>query len=46
MNILHRIIEEADDIYKSAETLSRADEESSDADEELQKMVDKYLREV
>ncbi len=46
VNMLCRIIEEADDMYEFAETLNRADEESYDVDEELQKVVDKYLREV
>jgi hypothetical protein len=32
VNMLRRIIEEADDIYELAEALTRADEESYDVD--------------
>jgi len=46
VNMLGRIMKEADDIYDFAETLTRADEDSYDVDEELQKVVDKYLREI
>jgi hypothetical protein len=46
VNMLGRTIKEADDVYEFAQTLTRADEESYDVDEELQKVVDKYLKEV
>jgi hypothetical protein len=46
VNMLGRIMKEADDIYDFAETLTRADEDSYDVDEELQKVVDKSLREI
>ena len=46
MDLLKRIIEEADDVYEFAESMGREDEESYDVDAELQKVVDKYTNEI
>jgi hypothetical protein len=43
---MKKVIKEADDVFEFAETMNREDEESYDVDEELQKVVDKYRKEV
>jgi len=42
MDLLKKVIEEADDVYEFAETMSREDKEHYDVDAELQKIVEKY----
>jgi hypothetical protein len=42
VDLLKKVIEEADDVYEFAETMSREDEEHYDVDAELQKIVEKY----
>jgi hypothetical protein len=41
VNLLKKIIEEADYVYKFAESKAGRDEESYNVDAELQKLVDK-----
>ena len=43
---MKKVIKEADDVFEFAETMNREDEESYDVDEELQKLIDKYRKEV
>jgi hypothetical protein len=46
VNLLKKIVEEADDVYEFAKSMAREDEESYDVDAELQKLVDKYMNEI
>jgi hypothetical protein len=46
VNLLKKIIEEADDVYEFAESMAREDEESYDVDAELQKVVDKCKNKI
>jgi hypothetical protein len=46
VEVLKKLIDEADDIFEFAETMVRDDEEGYDVDEELQKLVDKYRKEL
>jgi hypothetical protein len=46
VDLLKKVINEADNVFEFAETMNREDEESYDVDEELQKVVDKYRKEV
>ena len=46
VDLLKKVIAEADDVFELSETMTREDEEGYDVDEELQKVVDKYRKEV
>jgi hypothetical protein len=46
VDLLKKVIAEADDVFEFAETMTREDEESYDVDDELQKVVDKYRKEI
>jgi hypothetical protein len=46
VDLMKKVIQEADDIFEFVETMNREDEEGYDMDEELQKVVDKYRKEV
>jgi hypothetical protein len=46
VDLLRKIIEEADDIYEFAESMTREDEENYDVDAELQKIVEKYTNNI
>ncbi len=46
VDLMKKVIKEADDVFEFAETMNREDEESYDVDEELQKLIDKYRKEV
>ncbi len=46
VDLMKRVIHEADNIFDFAESMNREDDERYDVDEELQKLVDKYRKEV
>jgi hypothetical protein len=46
VDLMKKVIQEADDIFEFAETMNRDDEEGYDVDQALQKVVDKYRKEV
>jgi hypothetical protein len=46
VDVLKKLIDEADNIFEFTETMVREDEEGYDVDEELQKLVDKYRKEA
>ncbi len=46
VDLMKKVIQEADNIFDFAETMNREDEERYNVDEELQKVVDKYRKEV